>query len=1276
VNIFRIFGQIALNDQGFRSGLQGAERAAKETSDNLEGQMGGAMDRIAQKAAGLGQSIQRLGVGLTAGVTTPLIAAGTAALNASLRLGNAADRLLDMSEMTGLSTDSLQAFRNVAIEAGVETTVLETAARGLTARLRATGDESKTFIESLDAIGVSAKGADGELRSMDELLPEIVGRLGEMENTTERNAVSMQIFGRSAGELAPVIALGADEIARLTSEAHDLGMVMDRETLEAANRLRIGYDRMIGRVEVAWRQIQEALVPVMTRLVDLVADRVVPMVTRFAERIAALVKWFDDLDPRIQGLIGTLTLVAVAAGPVLTAVGTMLRLLPTLIAGLGALKGALAVLVGPAGLLALLATALGVTLYRAWVKHNTAVERGIEQVDAARTAIGESTTAEGLRGTLHGLSGQLQGPAKSAFETATDALMDVVEAGDEASAALGRQRLQATLRDLAAQLTGPSKDAFIELAEQALLSAGDIEKAGQIAARAFAELKNAGEIARLESRRSLVATRLEAAQEMLALTSMNRADLEAELERLRAVGNAMTDANQEVSIEFIRTMQVLEAELARADPFAGTARSVEALRAEIGSMSGELSDLDDQLAGLRGLTVDLDIDVTVRAPSRAATQTSGAAAGAAVAGTVQRSVLDVYEEMLDDLDASYRRALLSAPVVGWDEATSTWLRERRAVLQRALDEIATNFFGTAEDWMVEEIQGLLTAALEALDRHEAEIATAGTAVAEAVAESVGLLAATMSERMRWQGEVGIVRMEQAAIAATKLVADTLVAFTDRQIGRWADEIGSADIEDAAIQETRTLMTRATRELQRRYAVAQRARWEADAGEFHRRMTEDPRSPALDVPLPEYHATVAEALDVAIQPLLTLDRIAIERNRILTESAARKLREIEQAAWRQAMSWSDYLDSLRRIVSVSITPTLDVTPAVPIPVPGVSADQDRARAAVAEQERIALMEQELEARRAFVADLTSMSADKSPLQNLGASILDLASQKVPAFGAALQGFVTAGPVGALIGVFTDLLGRSEGFANLMDAINRVLEPVGEMLGQLAQALVPLVETIGAILMPVFKVLGQALGWLGNAVRFVANVFIDIYNFLLGWLLGRVQRIEGPTQEPEAPLGRIAELEAERARLQDQLRQATTESEMASINRRIAAIDEELARLRGLGLPGPGGGAAPTPRQPVVREQTFGGTAQSVQLAVAVPLVEASMRFLAATENMERIFGGMETVRPDWSALPPFTSAIERLTPVLERLIEQGVEVRVAQRRYEQASGLQTAALRGV
>lgn len=57
---------------------------------------------------------------------------------------------------------------------------------------------SETAAATWNQLGIEVMNADGSLRDAQEVFLEVIDVLGQIENATQRDAVSMEIFGRSA----------------------------------------------------------------------------------------------------------------------------------------------------------------------------------------------------------------------------------------------------------------------------------------------------------------------------------------------------------------------------------------------------------------------------------------------------------------------------------------------------------------------------------------------------------------------------------------------------------------------------------------------------------------------------------------------------------------------------------------------------------------------------------------------------------------------------------------------------------------------------------------------------------------------------------------------------------------------------------------------------------------------------------------------------------------------------------------------------------------------
>lgn len=273
-----------LNSKDFNQGLNQAEKRGRGFASGI----GGAA-RTAGKAA--------------LGLTTLVAGAGAAAFTAGKKLGNYADGLLDQAQQTGISVEALQEFRAVARDAGVGSDTLAGAAERLTSRLGDAESMSASTKDAFNTLGVKVHDADGSLRSMDDLMPEIIGALGDMENVTERNSNAADIFGRGYAELMPVVALGAEGFADARDRAHEMGDVMSEDSLNSANELRQGMEDVQASLGNIGREVLQEFIPVLNNVVSWVSDHM-PQIREFIttafERIQAV--WEQALKPAFEAI--------------------------------------------------------------------------------------------------------------------------------------------------------------------------------------------------------------------------------------------------------------------------------------------------------------------------------------------------------------------------------------------------------------------------------------------------------------------------------------------------------------------------------------------------------------------------------------------------------------------------------------------------------------------------------------------------------------------------------------------------------------------------------------------------------------------------------------------------------------------------------------------------------------------------------------------------------------------------------------------------------------
>lgn len=261
------------------SGNDEVVRGLGDALTDVAGKFGIQLPEGAQKAveslnginAGAALTVTALGL-----VTAAVVKTEKALASMTRESAAYVDDILTMSQKTGLSTDALQEFSYATELIDVSMDTLQGSMTKLTnnmqdAVVKGTGDAKSAF----EQLGISLTNADGSMRSANDVFYDTIDALGEVQNTTERDALSMDIFGRSAQDLNPLIIQGSDTLKDYAKEAHDVGYVLDNEALEA-----------LGAVDDGFQRLQKTQESVKNQM----AAEFAPYLTDFYEKITKLIK--------------------------------------------------------------------------------------------------------------------------------------------------------------------------------------------------------------------------------------------------------------------------------------------------------------------------------------------------------------------------------------------------------------------------------------------------------------------------------------------------------------------------------------------------------------------------------------------------------------------------------------------------------------------------------------------------------------------------------------------------------------------------------------------------------------------------------------------------------------------------------------------------------------------------------------------------------------------------------------------------------------------------
>ena len=331
---------------------------------NFKGQLD-AVGNVNLKAAAA--QVEEVGNKLTSAgeALAPISAAAGALVTAigalTYKSGSWADDLNTMSKVYGISTQELQKYAAQADLVDVELETIASAHSKLTRNMAAAQKGTKAQAAAFKKLHVSVTDSNGNLRNSDDVFNDVISALGKMENETERDAAAMDIFGKSAMELNPLIEDNGKTYKQLSETFEKYGLeFVDQETLDAANDFNDSLDTMkaIGAVTLQsiGTQLAGYFAPALQKVVDLVGQ---------------LAAWLNTLSPETLAMITTVAAVIAVLAPLLLILGQLAFAVSSIITLVSTLGPVFAVLTGPVGIaIAIIAAliAIGVLLYKNWDK--------------------------------------------------------------------------------------------------------------------------------------------------------------------------------------------------------------------------------------------------------------------------------------------------------------------------------------------------------------------------------------------------------------------------------------------------------------------------------------------------------------------------------------------------------------------------------------------------------------------------------------------------------------------------------------------------------------------------------------------------------------------------------------------------------------------------------------------------------------------------------------------------------------------------------------------
>ncbi|MBQ0112233.1 MAG: hypothetical protein KBT03_03795 [Bacteroidales bacterium] len=357
MEIFKLYGSIFVNTDEAKKSISDTAKDAKNLGDKL------------QKT---GSNVEKVGKNITKGVTAiggAFVGATTGMTAIAEKAAGAADQIDKMSQKIGVSREAYQELDFIMSQNGMDVDKLQGGMKKLVDTMQSAQSGGKGATEAFEKLNVAYQNADGTLRSQEELFYDTISALQGMTNEAERNALANDVFGKSASEMIPLLNSGAGSMEELRQKAHDLGLVMSDDTIDAGVKLTDTMDQLKRSFEQVGLQVGSELLPYVQEFAEYLIEHM-PEIKEFvgeaaetfgwlAEKIFGLIEWFMKLEPAGQKVVVVIGLIISAIGPLVTIIGGVISLVGKLTAAWGviapfitgtvipAFQAVVAVLTGP-----------------------------------------------------------------------------------------------------------------------------------------------------------------------------------------------------------------------------------------------------------------------------------------------------------------------------------------------------------------------------------------------------------------------------------------------------------------------------------------------------------------------------------------------------------------------------------------------------------------------------------------------------------------------------------------------------------------------------------------------------------------------------------------------------------------------------------------------------------------------------------------------------------------------------------------------------------------
>lgn len=229
--------------------------------------------------------------------TAALTGLATAAISAANSTAAAGDKIDKESQKLNMSREAYQEWSYVLSQNGADIAQLGAGIDALVMKMNEAEKGSEDVGKMFGELGIS-------MNTIKKATPEqafemVVRGLQKMDDETRKAAIAQELLGGAGSELLPLLNSTSNATEKLKKEAHDLGMIMSDEAVDASVKYTDQMDRMKRSVSTAFQTMAADILPSF----GLILDGITGMANGQDEAGEKIVKGIKSLARKIEKIL-------------------------------------------------------------------------------------------------------------------------------------------------------------------------------------------------------------------------------------------------------------------------------------------------------------------------------------------------------------------------------------------------------------------------------------------------------------------------------------------------------------------------------------------------------------------------------------------------------------------------------------------------------------------------------------------------------------------------------------------------------------------------------------------------------------------------------------------------------------------------------------------------------------------------------------------------------------------------------------------------------------